>query len=75
MTVRVPDILGHTYLVEFGGIWLTIYLQGYLYSSSIDYLTTLQPGLSYTWLLMAIGWLLPNMLIIMSHATVIATYR
>jgi hypothetical protein len=50
-------------------------MQGYLYSSSIDYLTTLQPGLSYTWLLMTIGWLLPTILIILSHATVVATYR
>ena len=50
-------------------------LQGYLYSSTVDYLTTLQPDLSYTWLLMLLGWLLPNVLIIMSHATVVWVYR
>ena len=49
--------------------------QGYLYSSTIDYLTTLKPALSYTWLLMAIGWILPMMLIILSHATVVWVYR
>ena len=51
------------------------YTQGYLYSSTVDYLTTLQPSLSYTWLLVTIGWLLPNIIIIISHATVVIEYR
>ena len=49
--------------------------KGYLYSSTVDYLTTLQPSLCYTWLLMTIGWLLPNIIIIISHATVVIEYR
>ena len=49
--------------------------KGYLYSSTVDYLTTLQPSLCYTWLLITIGWLLPNILIIIFQATVVIEYR
>ena len=49
--------------------------QGYLYSSTVDYLTKLQPALSYTWVLMTIGWLLPNMVIAISHASLAIQYR
>ena len=55
--------------------WNRYIYEGYLYSSTVDYMTTLQPALSYIWLLMAIGWILPNVLIVMSHATVIWVYR
>ena len=55
--------------------WNRYIYEGYLYSSTVDYLTTLQPSLCYTWLLMTIGWLLPNIIIIISHATVVIEYR
>ena len=51
------------------------YFQGYLYSSTVDYLSTSQPALSYTWLLMAVGWLLPNIIILMAHGSLIVNYR
>ena len=55
--------------------WNRYIYEGYLYSSIVDYPTTLQPALSYIWLLMAVGWILPNVLIVMSHATIIWVYR
>ena len=55
--------------------WNRYIYEGYLYSSTVDYLSTAQPSLSYTWLLMTIGWLLPNIIIIISHATVVIEYR
>ena len=41
----------------------------------MDYLSTSLPDLAYTWVLMTIGWVLPNLLIMVSHTTVIRSYR
>ena len=50
-------------------------MQGYLMSSTVDYLDSSQPGLSYTWLLMVLLWLLPNSAIFFSHGLVVYLYR
>ena len=49
--------------------------QGYLLSSSIDFLAMDSRSLSFTWFLMLVGWILPNFLILSSHVIVITSYR
>ena len=49
--------------------------QGYLLSSSIDFLAMDSRSLSFTWFLMLVGWILPNILILSSHVIVITSYR
>ena len=54
----------------------TRHVQGYLYSSSIDYLTRDDPAsTAYCWLLLLLAWGLPNILILASHILIIAIYR
>ena len=50
-------------------------MQGYLLSSTVDYLDTTQPGLAYTWILMAFAWIFPNSAIFCSHGIVVHLYR
>ena len=52
-----------------------MYVQGYLLSSTVDFLAVDSWSLSYIWLLMVVGWFLPNLLILSSHVIVILTYR
>ena len=49
--------------------------QGYLYSSTVDFLAEDPASLSYTWLLMITGFILPNIFIISSHVFVCHIYR
>ena len=49
--------------------------EGYLYSSTVDFLSTSQTDLVYTWVLLVIGYLLPNLLILLSHLAIIIIYR
>ena len=53
----------------------SMYVQGYLLSSTVDFLAVDSWSLSYIWLLMVVGWFLPNLLILSSHVIVILTYR
>ena len=55
--------------------YIYVRLQGYLYSSSIDYLAVDQSSVSYTWTLLVVGWLTPNVIILSSHALVICLYK
>ena len=58
-------------------IYLHIYyIQGYLYSSSIDYLTRDDAAsTAYCWLLLLLAWGLPNILILASHILIVTIYR
>ena len=50
--------------------------QGYLYSSSIDYLTRDDAAsTAYCWLLLLLAWGLPNILILASHIIIVTIYR
>ena len=49
--------------------------EGYLYSSTVDFLATSQTDMIYTWTLLVIGYILPNILILLSHLTIIHIYR
>ena len=44
--------------------------QGYLVSSTIDYLSPGPGPLSYTWVLAIIGWLGPTMVMVHSHVII-----
>ena len=67
-----------TYTVKYLHIYnLHIYhAQGYLYSSSIDYLTRDDAAsTAYCWLLLLLAWGLPNILILASHIIIVTIYR
>ena len=49
--------------------------QGYLYSSTVDFLAVDPVSLSYTWVLMLSGFIFPNIFIISSHLFVCNIYR
>ena len=49
--------------------------EGYLYSSTVDFLAEDPLSLSYTWTLMLSGFIIPNILIISSHIFVCSLYR
>lgn len=49
--------------------------QGYLFSSTVDFLSLDLSSLTYTWLLMCLGWIFPNIFIIFSHIFVCLVYR
>ena len=49
--------------------------EGYLYSSTVDYTASTQQGRLYTWSLLSLGYVLPNILIILSHLTILGLYR
>ena len=49
--------------------------QGYLYSSTVDFLAEDPMSLSYTWVLMLSGFIIPNIFIISSHIFVCNIYR
>ena len=49
--------------------------EGYLYSSTVDFLSTSQTDLAYTWTLLVIGYVVPNLLILLSHLAIIIIYR
>ena len=49
--------------------------EGYLYSSTVDFLATSETDMIYTWTLLVIGYILPNIFILLSHLTVILIYR
>jgi len=55
--------------------WNRYVYEGYLYSSSIDYLALDEASVSYTWILLVVGWLTPNFIILSSHALVICLYK
>ena len=65
MIISLPPFLG----------WNRYIYEGYLYSSTVDYLSTSLTDLSYTWMLMTMGWVLPNLLIMVSHASTVTIYR
>ena len=44
-----------------------MFVQGYLVSSTIDYLSQAMGPLSYTWVLAIIGWLGPTLVMVYSH--------
>ena len=51
-------------------------MQGYLYSGTVDYISpTSSTGQYYIWMLLLIGFILPNVLILASHAIVIIGFR
>ena len=49
--------------------------EGYLYSSTVDFLATSETDMIYTWTLMVIGYIVPNLLILLSHLSIILAYR
>ena len=49
--------------------------EGYLYSSSIDYLDPAPSATSYTWTLLGVGWVLPNLALASSHTLIICLYK
>ena len=49
--------------------------QGYLYTSTVDYLTQDPAHISYIWILMVSGWMLPNIVMVTFHAMVIIAFR
>ena len=89
MLVSAPPLLGmnrfvyevHTlssiYISTYAVKYLHIYhVQGYLYSSSIDYLTRDDAAsTAYCWLLLLLAWGLPNILILASHILIVTIYR
>ena len=57
-------------------MYVTILMvQGYLFSSTVDFLSLDLSSLTYTWLLMCLGWIFPNIFIISSHIFVCLVYR
>ena len=52
-----------------------MFFQGYLFGSTVDYLTTEPDQVFFVYLLLCSAWLLPNILIFSSHIIVIAIYR
>ena len=49
--------------------------EGYLYSSTVDFMASSKKDMIYTWTLLVIGYILPNILILLSHLTIILIYR
>ena len=49
--------------------------EGYLYSSTVDYTATSPTDRLYTWSLLALGYILPNILILLSHLSILGLYR
>ena len=49
--------------------------EGYLYTSTVDFLATSETDMIYTWTLLVIGYIVPNILILLSHLAIITTYR
>ena len=49
--------------------------QGYLYTSTVDYLTQDPAHISFIWILMVTGWMLPNIVMVTFHAMVIIAFR
>ena len=49
--------------------------EGYLYSSTVDFLATSDTDMLYTWTLLLIGYIIPNIFIFLSHLTIITIYR
>ena len=49
--------------------------EGYLYTSTVDFLATSETDMIYTWTLLVIGYILPNILILLSHLTILLLYR
>ena len=82
MLLSAPPLFGINRFVYEVHTMSSIYIsttrrvQGYLYSSSIDYLTRDDPAsTAYCWLLLLLAWGLPNILILASHILIIAVYR
>ena len=46
-----------------------------MFSATIDYIATDDMSVSYTWILMVTGWLVPNFIIMSSHLCIIGLYR
>ena len=49
--------------------------EGYLYSSTVNFLASSETDMIYTWTLLVIGYILPNILILLSHLTILLLYR
>ena len=49
--------------------------EGYLYSSTVDFLAASETDMIYTWTLLVIGYILPHILILLSHLVIIIIYR
>ena len=49
--------------------------EGYLFSSTVDFLATSEFDMIYTWTLLVIGYIVPNLLILLSHLSIILVYR
>ena len=49
--------------------------EGYLYSSTVDFTASSYTDMLYIWTLLTIGYILPNIIIILSHLTIVSLYR
>ena len=52
-----------------------LFTQGYLLSSTVDFLAEDPASLSFIWLLMVVSYIIPNIIIFISHSVVIIAYR
>ena len=50
-------------------------VQGYIYSSTVDYLSKQQTDQLYIWILLVVGWVLPNTAMLFFHFLVITSFR
>ena len=55
--------------------WLTSFFQGYIYTSTVDYLSHDKTDRLFIWILMVTGWILPNIAMIFFHFLVVTTFR
>ena len=49
--------------------------EGYLYTSTVDFLAASETDMIYTWTLLVIGYIIPNILILLSHLAIVLIYR
>ena len=83
LVLALPPLLGFNRCVHCAVLYCTVLYctvlryvyEGYLYSSTVDFTATSQEDRLYLWTLLAMGYILPNIIIVISHLSIIGLYR
>ena len=50
-------------------------MQGYIITSTVDYLSSRHQDVTYTWMMAAVGWVCPTLIIVCSHVLILSKHR
>ena len=55
--------------------WNRYTYEGYLLTSTVDYLSQEMSDMTFNWMIFSIGWLAPSLVIIYSHLNIVRANR